>query len=480
MSVTRKHLSVVAALTATVLLGFGLSQPAAGAETPSCASFDSEVYQRVRPATGANLLTMSKLEADRAMTRYGFTQDSGVVAAAAKYDGVGLVKIWRLYQAGDFVWAADGADADGLEAEGYTRQSVDFYAAAHSVSCLQPIYRLTRAGVHQMATTSQADSLDAAGWVREKVAFYARVGGATLPGAGPPPRRDTTFSLAVLPDTQTEVTRPADTRFKNRADWLVANKSALDLRYAIQVGDLVNWGNVEPTQFDKISAEIKPLEAAIPWSGAIGNHDTAAVCAGGGACPGADTHDDLRDTSAYNRAFPVSRFPQLQGTYAANRIDNAYQTFAAGEVDWLVLNLELWPRPAVVAWAQEVVKSHPRHNVIVVTHAYLESNGSISTSDGGYGDTSPAYLYDHLIKAYPNIKLVLSGHVGLSASRTDTGTAGNKILSVLQTFHSPANPVRIMQIDTAAGSVTSTVYAPETDESYTQYATSTSGIRFIK
>ena len=92
---------------------------------------------------------------------------------------------------------------------------------------------------------------------------------------------------------------------RNRSTWLAANKAALDLRYALQIGDLVNWGNVAPSQFTKASEGMKPLEAAVPWAGAIGNHDTAAVCAGGSACPGANTSATVRDTTAYNQAFPV-------------------------------------------------------------------------------------------------------------------------------------------------------------------------------
>ena len=56
--------------------------------------------------------------------------------------------------------------------------------------------------------------------------------------------------------------------------------------------------------------------------------------------------------AAYNATFPTSRFPRLGGTFETNKIDNSYQTFSAGGVDWLVLTLELWPRAAAVQWAQ--------------------------------------------------------------------------------------------------------------------------------
>ena len=74
--------------------------------------------------------------------------------------------------------------------------------------------------------------------------------------------------------------------------------------------------------------------------------------------------------------------------------------------------------------------------------------------------------------------MVLSGHVGQAAVRTDTGVTGNKVVSFLQTFHSTTNPVRLVEIDTATGTVTSRVYAPQTDTSYPEYSTSTSGMDF--
>jgi Calcineurin-like phosphoesterase len=295
-----------------------------------------------------------------------------------------------------------------------------------------------------------------------------------------PATPDTKFSIAVIPDTQEEVVPPSETQFENRATWLANNKSVLDLRYALQVGDLVNWGHVDTDQFSKVSQEIATLEAAVPWAGAIGNHDTAAVCVGGSACPGEDTSKTLRNTAAYNEAFPVSRFKNLRGTFEPGKVDNAYHIFSAGGVEWLVLTLEMWPRPEVVEWGASVASSHPGHNVIVLTHAYLETDGSIDDSNGGYGATSPQYLFDNLIKVHRNIKIVVSGHFSQAASRTDVGVNGNKILSLMQTFHSHLNPVRLVEIDTSAGTVTSRVYVPSEDTTMHEYGTSTSGLDFAK
>lgn len=469
---------------------FGLTAPATtalAAETPSCSSFQVDLLQVVRPASGVNLLTKWEVEADVAKDVYGFSSDQGVLAEVAPTRGTGLVAVYRLYKNGDFVWATEGEDADALVDEGYLRQFVDFYAATADSDCLSPITRYKRGSVHRVGAGDPA-ALLAEGWVKEKVAFYAKTGEAAPepqpePEPEPPagdPNADTKFSIAVLPDTQNEFTSNSDTRFVNRANWLSKNKSSLDLRYSVQVGDLVNWGEAVPAQFTKASNDLKALEAVTPWAPVVGNHDTGAVCIGGSACPGQNANIAVRDTTGFNQAFPVSRFPNLKGTFEAGKVDNSYQIVSAGGVQWLVLSLELWPRPAAVEWAKGVVARNPQANVIVATHHYLDPDGSISGSNGGYGSTSPDYLYKNLIRVYPNIKMVLSGHVGSSAERVDTGVNGNKIVSLLQCYHSSSNPVRLVEIDTAAGTVASKVFAPQANSYFTDDATSTGGMSFIE
>lgn len=450
------------------------------AEVPACDSLDQPLRQLVKPSTNANLLTRWDSEAVLAKERYGFTTDLGVLADVAVSGGTGLTAVWRLYRGGDFVWA-EAAEAETLVGQGYRKQFVDFYAAQREAPCLGAVYRFARGTVHRMATADETDALVRDGWTREGIAFYAKTDQAPAeprPDPDPAGGTDPKFTIAVLPDTQNESNSATDPRFPNRASWLIENKSALDLRYALQVGDLVNWGNVAPNQFTNMSNHLRPLEAALPWAATIGNHDTAAVCAGGAACPGANARETVRDTSAYNAAFPLSRFANVRGTFESGKIDNSYQTFQAGGVDWMVLSLEIWPRTAAVNWAKSVVAAHPDHNVIVLTHAYLDGDGSIGASNGGYGANSPQYLYNNLIKVYPNIKMVLSGHVGDAAARTDTGVNGNKIVSLLQTYHSSSNPVRLVEIDTAAETVVSRVYAPYTRTDYPSARTSTTGMDF--
>ena len=283
---------------------------------------------------------------------------------------------------------------------------------------------------------------------------------------------DGKFSIAIYPDTQMEVFEsiPAQhsavpaTRFRNRSQWLVDNKDRFDLRFVLHTGDMVNWeDDKEQSQYKVASNGFEPLDGVIPYAIAPGNHDTYAVGpSGGSARDTAHTRTYVRITTVFNTFFPMSRFPGAI-TYEPDRIDNAYQTFRAGGVKWLVLTLELWPRKGVIDWAEEVIASHPDYNVIIGTHAYLNGNGTIA-QNSDYGERSPQYLYDNLVKKYANIKMVFCGHTGHIADRTDTGDHGNKIVSTVACIHEQrTNPVQIMEIDVNEGTLTRRFFAPFDD-----------------
>ena len=118
--------------------------------------------------------------------------------------------------------------------------------------------------------------------------------------------------------------------------------------------------------------------------------------------------------------------------WEAGKIDNAYHPFTAGGLNWLVLNLEMWARTGAVDWAKTVLANHPRHNVIIISHHHLTKDSLIAQNHGGYGDTSPQYVFDNLIKQYANVRLVFSGHVGQAGDLESTGVQGNKLYQFLQ------------------------------------------------
>ena len=217
----------------------------------------------------------------------------------------------------------------------------------------------------------------------------------------------------------------------------------------------------------------------MPFALTVGNHDTGAVC-GGPACPVVagqtqPTPVEVRNTATFNQYEPPSRFglsdqqgtsgADTTGVFEAGRSDNAYRTFSAGGYQWLLINLELWPRTEVLHWANAVVSSHPHDNVIVTTHDYLTGGGQIAQTNGGYGSNSMQYVFDTFVKLHANIRFVFSGHVGNSDYRVDTGVNGNKIYDMMDTYHDTINNwVRLITIDPVSRTVDTAVYAPLTNQ----------------
>jgi hypothetical protein len=282
-----------------------------------------------------------------------------------------------------------------------------------------------------------------------------------------------TFTIAVVPDTQQEITgNPA--RFSARMQWLADHKTELNLQMVLHSGDLANWDTPDHKQFVIASEGMDILnKAGIPFAIALGNHDTAAVREGGSAAPG-KTNTNLRITPTFNTYFPPSRFTKFSGSYEPGKMDNAYHIFTAGGLNWLVINLELWPRTQIVDWAKTVVQDHPHHNVIILTHSHLTAKSTIEPTNGGYGDNSPQFVFNNLMKPYANVRLVFSGHIGSHGYRTDPGASGNTVYQFLQCYHdNQANPTRLLEIDTTNRTIKSRVYCPSTGKDKTDGSTFT-------
>lgn len=460
----------------------------------ACGSLTRTVYQAVNPSTQRSLLTPWKSEASSGKS-YGFTDGPDALLKASTTAGAGLVPVYRLYHpnAYDFAWSAEPQDTAILTGRGYQNQKIEFYALPSPASCTVPVHRLVHQGVHRTAMADDVAKLTASGWTDEGASFHAiSLRNSPTPSPSVPQLSsadsDGKFSLAVYPDTQNELMVSTDTRLSNRNSYIIDQRDTRDIRYVLHVGDLVNWDTATDTnpndhrQYDWASREMRNLEAArIPWAAAIGNHDSYAVGpTGGSARPGVVTSAALRDTRTFNQYFSVARFGNIKGTFEPNKVDNAYRVFNAVGKQWLILNLELWPRAEAVAWARQVVTGHPDHNVIVLTHSYVTSSGGIDQTNGGYGSMSGKYLFDNLIKLYPNIKLVFSGHVNTSAIRTDRGVQGNKVVSVLTSFHDNAtNQVRLVELDSKAGTFRTEIFAPKTGATYPSYDTLVNELSFV-
>lgn len=273
------------------------------------------------------------------------------------------------------------------------------------------------------------------------------------------------FTLPVFPDTQTEVSSRNE-MFYSRINWVIDHQDSLNIPMVLHVGDLVNFDNYN--HWEVASKGYDAFDGKqIPYAIALGNHDTEAVgMYSGSAAPG-NVNQNLRKTYKFNSYFPVHRFANQRGRYEADKSDNAYYTFKVGDTNWLVLTLEFCPRMGAINWAGDVVKAYFDYNVIILTHYYLTPKGEIGDRNAGYGDFSPQDMFNRMVKLYPNIKFVLSGHVSGSALRVDEGVEGNKVYQILQNYQNDdfgGGYIRLLTFDIDNATVSAKMYSPYYDQ----------------
>lgn len=285
---------------------------------------------------------------------------------------------------------------------------------------------------------------------------------STLPTPVPPEEEQSgVFVIPVFPDTQEAVTRKVE-QFNAQADWIVHAKDSLNIPVALHVGDLVNFDTVK--QFQTASTVMQKLDDGnVPYVITLGNHDTEAVLPNSGSAAPGNTNQNLRKTIKFNTYFPVSRFKLQKGRYEINKSDNAFHQFTAGGKKWMVVNLEFCAREKAVIWADSIINAYPDYNTIVLTHYHLTSAGEVATTNAGYGDMKCSDIFNKYLKNHKNLLMVLSGHVCYAAHRTDVGTNGNTIYSVLQDYQCEDNGggyLRLLTIDTKNQTISGKMYSP--------------------
>jgi len=227
-------------------------------------------------------------------------------------------------------------------------------------------------------------------------------------------------------------------------EWIVTNRDKENIRYLLQVGDLVQDGGSE-TEWRNIDAAYSVLDGKLPYILAVGNHDY-------------DRIKPPRSTVMFNRFFPVERFrkmPGFGGNFPATLNDNSFHTFEAGGKKWLILCLNFAPSEQDIAWGNEVVGKHPDHQIILLTHSYLTHTER---------DVAGKILWEQLVRRHPNMSLVFCGHLSTVHARAE-GDQGNTVCEMLFDWQNDVDPdfnsyFAIITIDPAAGTISSRSYSP--------------------
>ena len=174
------------------------------------------------------------------------------------------------------------------------------------------------------------------------------------------------FTVAVLPDTQYSY-YSSPSFFDSETRWLVANAETERIAFVLHEGDIVD-SPLDRGQWAAARASMGVLDGTIPYVLTVGNHDLTL-----------GAKSDPPRTTLLNDTFPYTELENASGfggAFETGHRENAYYLLPGGGRTWLVIALEFSPRPAVLAWAGQVLGDHAELPAIVVTHAYLYSDGT--------------------------------------------------------------------------------------------------------
>ena len=243
---------------------------------------------------------------------------------------------------------------------------------------------------------------------------------------------DYEFTIAFVGDTQT-ITRNHPEKLHDMYSWLAENRDKMNLQLVAGLGDITDTDSDE--EWWAATDALRCLRGQVPYTLVRGNHDSTINF----SSYLEDDHYIQQFTGIYN-----------------DDIYSTYYTFSVSGVDYLMLNLDFGPTDSALRWANNVVKAHPHHNVIVVTHAYMDPYGVLlspqtspyaPTNLGGFNDGID--IWNEFVRFHENIVMVVCGHISypVVAVHETTGDKGNKIQQVL------IDPQEVDRVDGPGGYV---------------------------
>ena len=271
------------------------------------------------------------------------------------------------------------------------------------------------------------------------------------------------WTIAILPDTQNSYFY-TPSFFDAETRWIAENHVQEGIAFVLHEGDIVQYPWVED-EWAAARASMGLLDGKVPYVLAVGNHDLGSTRTDAGVLIPRST--PINNYFSYDEA---TRAPTFGGAFENGQVENTYHLLPGGGRTWLVVSLEFSPRDAVVAWADQILTKYESLPAILLTHAYLYSDGqrydnvgricnfgsdACTILDPSRNDTQcwnpicymgegsdGEMLWNSLVKVHSNLLFVFSGHVAnaapfdaarLSSTRTD-GTVCHQLMADYQAY----------------------------------------------
>jgi hypothetical protein len=234
------------------------------------------------------------------------------------------------------------------------------------------------------------------------------------------PSLDAAWSMVVMPDTQNYAKSSADkANLTLLTEWIRDNREAYKIQVVLQEGDIVNNNDTNtPSSGDQTSTQqwqnvkqsFSVLDGHVPYILAAGNHDHGTTDA-----QSRQTFiNDYFDASDNSLTDPAQG-GILKGTKEPGEIQNAYYAFTAPDGrKMLIFALEWEPRPATVAWANQIaaLPVFAEHTAAMVTHGYLTGNNTRYENSRVPADHSGEELWQAFVSEHENFEMTFNGHHG--------------------------------------------------------------------
>ena len=265
----------------------------------------------------------------------------------------------------------------------------------------------------------------AVGALGEKPALAA---GPAKSGLWRPDSASQQFTIAVMPDTQflywgsqNSINRtPQEESFRyiiNNS----GNASGNNIVFMAHLGDLTE--DADASSFAEVDKAFDLLDArGVAYSVVAGNHDVSG--------------DDSRGSTPYLKTMGPQRFkhsPSFAGSDPTGY--NTAHIFRAAGREWLLLALDWRTTAQGFAWANQVVKDHPKLPVILTTHEIVGSvyDDNVYPYESGDPENNAVFssygqqVWDELINDNDQIFLTLNGHYWPPGRMTKPNAAGHDV-----------------------------------------------------
>jgi hypothetical protein len=270
------------------------------------------------------------------------------------------------------------------------------------------------------------------------IAVLSLAGGLSAQTPTPSPTPADEFTVVALPDTQFYSSLNPQI-FAAQTQWIADHVHDQNIQLVVGLGDIVDGGG-DLTQWQNADAAYRLLAGKVPYMIAIGNHDYDQNNPAGRTA----------STKNFNAFFGPARYAGAswyKGSFPAGSNENFYGVVTVNGRNYLIVVLEFAARDSALAWADGILKANQDKDAIIVTHMFTYSdNTRISGCDlnsaGSFGvgqDNNGEDMWWKLVRKYPNIHLVLSGHVVQgdgTGRRIDLGLNGNLVNQILSDYQS--------------------------------------------